>query len=463
MEHIADEWLERGIRSTFAIRPEVSGFRGTRNSSPTGLGWRFSIEHAMGEHTYSFKFDAFLVHKAYLGTLSIPPEDIQIDNMLPIQTDNMVCELPFGGWKKIGTWLVVDPARLATISFYVSQACPPGRMNWWGERVDNSILIAFPTTAPPQAPSPPQASTPSIPPPLPPGASLGDGVLIQSLDEGMGGMVQFILPYRVSGRHVMATRSVYGSPTLCKALQLDMPDFKQRFTADQHWSRNEYDYETDSDISDDEDENAREDLQQGESPAPPGTADTAKTLSVVDDLEVLSIRSGGNTSDVFVDWGDDAEGGSNASTRHPESAIVVKQHAHRTWKALLFYMYTGRITLKKLSSARDPLVPEVVNALACSPKSMYRIAEKANLDDLRALCLKAIAADLTEKNITSEVFSTFSSKYSEVLDLETDVLVKYMRDSESVCNLEVRRVMQDATSRPHCGKAISMIWGKIAK
>ncbi|KAI5835842.1 hypothetical protein K523DRAFT_259999 [Schizophyllum commune Tattone D] len=460
MEHIADEWSERGIRSTFAIRPEASGFRGSRNSCPTGLGWRFCIEHAMGEHAYSFKFDAFLVYKAYLGTLAIPPENIQIDNMTPIQTDNMVCELPYGGWKRIGTWLVVDPAKPATISFYVSQTCPPGTMDWWGERVDRSLLIAFPTTVPPQALHPPPPSpAPSIQAPL--GTSTGDDVLIQSLDEGMGGMVQFVLPYRVSGRHIMATRSVYGSHAVCKALQFDQPEVKERFTAYQHWSRNEYDYEADSDISDDEDEDAKDDFPQDESPVAPGTAETAKTLSVFDDLEVLSISSVGPT-DVSVDWGDDVEGGSNASTPHPESAIVIKQHAHRTWKALLFYLYTGRIALKKLSSARDPSVPEDATPLACSPKSMYRIAEKAKLDDLRALCLKAIAADLTEKNIASEVFSTFSSQYSEVLELETDVLVKYMRASESSCNLEVRRVMQDAASMPHCGNAIAMIWGKIA-
>ena len=45
---------------------------------------------------------------------------------------------------------------------------------------------------------------------------------------------------------------------------------------------------------------------------------------------------------------------------------------------MLFYLYTGRIALKKLSSARDPSVPEDANPLACSPKSMYRIAEKVS-------------------------------------------------------------------------------------
>ncbi|KAL1718835.1 hypothetical protein EV715DRAFT_200462 [Schizophyllum commune] len=465
MEHIADAWSERGIRSTFAIKPGASGFRGTRNSCPTGLGWRFSIEHAMGEHSYTFKFDAFLVYKAYLGTLAIPPKDIQIDNMMPIQTDNMVCQLPSGGWQKIGTWLVVDPARRATISFYVSQTCPPGTMEWWGSRVDRSLSIAFPTraTTPPQAPSPPSSPVPSTPAPLE--TALGDQVLVQSLEEGLGGMVQFVLPYRVSGRHIMATRSIYGSHAVCKALQFDLPEVKERFTAHQHWSRNEYDYEADSDISDDEYEDAREDEPQSECPVSPGAAETAKTLSVSDDLEVLSIRLApfSTPCSSSVDWGDDAEGGLNASTLHPESAVVIKQHAYRTWKALLFYQYTGRIALKKLSSLKDPSIPKDVDPLACSPKSMYRIAEKAKLDDLRAACLKAIAADLTEQNIASEVFSTFSSKYSEVLELETDVLVKYMRDSDSSCNQEVRRVMQDAAPMPHYGKAIAMIWDKITK
>ena len=76
----------------------------------------------------------------------------------------------------------------------------------------------------------------------------------------------------------------------CAALQSDQPEVKERFTAYQHRSRNEYDYEADSDISNDEDEDARDDLPQDESPVAPGVAETAKTLSVFDDLEVLSIR-----------------------------------------------------------------------------------------------------------------------------------------------------------------------------
>ena len=130
-------------------------------------------------------------------------------------------------------------------------------------------------------------------------------MLVQSLEEGLRGMVQFVLPYRVSGRHIMATRSVYGSHAVCKgehiglgatstdrcaALQFDLLEVKERFTAYQHWSRNEYDYEADSDISDDEYEDAREDGPQSECPVSPGAAETAKTLSVFDDLEVLSIR-----------------------------------------------------------------------------------------------------------------------------------------------------------------------------
>ncbi|KAI4526158.1 hypothetical protein K525DRAFT_189736 [Schizophyllum commune Loenen D] len=440
MEHLADEWSDRGIRSIFAFRPEAPGFDGTRYSPPTGLGWRFSAEHAMGEHTYTLKFDAFFVHTAYLGTLIISPEDIQIDNMLPIQTDNMVCHLPFVGWKNIGTWLVVDPTKLATISFLVSQACPPGRMDWGGEEVDRSILIRFPTTVPPQAASPPPSAASSASAPL--GTSLGDRALVRSLDVGMGDhTVQFQLPFKVRSRRAVDTRPVYAIRDVCKAIGLSVCEASERSGMNPEPASQEYDYDTDSDIDDDGADTENEDQ-------PPTPSFFFFFCSVSDDND----DSGGDAAATAVDALGDA---------HSATVINVKHHAHRTWKAFVFYLYTGKIAFKKLTSAEDAgSVTSPASPLECSPKSMYAIAEKAKMDDLRALCIQAIMADITVKNVAQEVFGKFSSKYPEVLEAETDFLVKHLKDSK--CAEEVQRVMQNAAAKPHYGTAVAMVWRKMA-
>jgi len=44
--------------------------------------------------------------------------------------------------------------------------------------------------------------------------------------------------------------------------------------------------------------------------------------------------------------------------------------------ALLYYIYTGEIQFKQLSSDMRSTNEAPLSAMACSPKSMYRLAEK---------------------------------------------------------------------------------------
>ncbi|KAL1735616.1 hypothetical protein EV714DRAFT_267763 [Schizophyllum commune] len=432
MDHIADEWLETGIRTTFAINPGAPTFKGERQSRPTGLGWRFSIEHAAGQHAYRFKFDAFLIHNAWLGILSVSPDAIQVQNMIAIETETVVHELPRSGWRTIGTWLVVDPERRATISFLVTQRPRVGRVPWHGNP-DGEHLLAFPAPAPKPAP----IASPT---------TLRERALVESLDVGIGNRsIQFLLPTRVRERRVTATRPVHAMRDVCKAIR----------------HCDEYDYDTDSDIDDDDADTEVEDrptpsIRQAGRPLPTLSPTSDTSL----DLDVLSLGSVGDASDdeagdTFADAAD-AFGDTQGAT-----VINIKHHAHRTWKAFVFYLYTGKITFRKLSSAENAgSVTSPTSPLECSPKSMFAIAEKAKMSDLRTLCIQAIMADITVKNVAHEVFSRFSSKYSEVLQAETDFLVKHLKDPE--CAEEVQRVMQNATAMPHCGTAIAMVWRKMA-
>ncbi|KIK98655.1 hypothetical protein PAXRUDRAFT_9405 [Paxillus rubicundulus Ve08.2h10] len=60
--------------------------------------------------------------------------------------------------------------------------------------------------------------------------------------------------------------------------------------------------------------------------------------------------------------------------------VHVKCVAHRTWRAFVYYCYTGKVAFYPLRSQMPRnKFPEVVGATpSCSPKSMYRLADKAS-------------------------------------------------------------------------------------
>ncbi|KZT11404.1 uncharacterized protein LAESUDRAFT_268755 [Laetiporus sulphureus 93-53] len=62
--------------------------------------------------------------------------------------------------------------------------------------------------------------------------------------------------------------------------------------------------------------------------------------------------------------------------------------------------------------------------VSCSPKSMYRLAEKYGLAELKQLALNNIRAQLCVQNILVELFSDFTSRYLEVHQLEVDFFCK---------------------------------------
>jgi len=62
---------------------------------------------------------------------------------------------------------------------------------------------------------------------------------------------------------------------------------------------------------------------------------------------------------------------------------------------------------------------------ACSPKSMYSLADAYRLDELQDRSLESILSSLTPQNILLEVFSDFSGKHDEVLERELDYLEEH--------------------------------------
>ncbi|KAK0502101.1 hypothetical protein EDD18DRAFT_1346670 [Armillaria luteobubalina] len=105
------------------------------------------------------------------------------------------------------------------------------------------------------------------------------------------------------------------------------------------------------------------------------------------------------------------------------SVWYINDAAYRTWKALLAYLYTREISFASLKSNGNLRI----TIDACSPKSMYRLAVKANLDGLQELAFENLRSQLTPGNVIAEVFSKFSGQHTKILDME----VKYLVDNFS--------------------------------
>ncbi|EPQ57461.1 hypothetical protein GLOTRDRAFT_137786 [Gloeophyllum trabeum ATCC 11539] len=114
--------------------------------------------------------------------------------------------------------------------------------------------------------------------------------------------------------------------------------------------------------------------------------------------------------------------------------VIVKDAAARTYNALLFYLYTGEVTFSHLTSSgkgKDKSSqPEEYKAPACSPKSMYRLADKLGMEELRQRALDAIKLDLSLRNIVVEAFSKFTATpgFHEIRKMEI-ALLKILRST----------------------------------
>ncbi|KAF8891715.1 hypothetical protein BD779DRAFT_1670692 [Infundibulicybe gibba] len=85
------------------------------------------------------------------------------------------------------------------------------------------------------------------------------------------------------------------------------------------------------------------------------------------------------------------------------------QPIERIWLALVVYLYTREVSFLPLTSLGGRTATRKSSFAACSPKSMYRLADKLGLEELQKLSLDAIHANLSNQNIMQEVFCRFTS------------------------------------------------------
>ncbi|KAH9938932.1 hypothetical protein B0H21DRAFT_52231 [Amylocystis lapponica] len=96
--------------------------------------------------------------------------------------------------------------------------------------------------------------------------------------------------------------------------------------------------------------------------------------------------------------------------------VPVNDMAFKTWQAFMFYATFGKVEFAPLLSQGPTTRKEQVTWQTelprpprCSPKSMYRLADKYDILELKRLAKAGIEERLSEYNILQELFSPFTS------------------------------------------------------
>ncbi|KIY65586.1 hypothetical protein CYLTODRAFT_445259 [Cylindrobasidium torrendii FP15055 ss-10] len=107
--------------------------------------------------------------------------------------------------------------------------------------------------------------------------------------------------------------------------------------------------------------------------------------------------------------------------------LVIRNTALRTWNALVRYLYFNDVTFAPLKSSflkTAEIRKRFDDKDSCSPKSMYRLADRLGINELKQLALANINSQMNAQNITRETFSLFSSWYPPILDAQTQTFLK---------------------------------------
>ncbi|EGN91845.1 hypothetical protein SERLA73DRAFT_191909 [Serpula lacrymans var. lacrymans S7.3] len=142
--------------------------------------------------------------------------------------------------------------------------------------------------------------------------------------------------------------------------------------------------------------------------------------------------------------------------------LLVKDYAFKTWQALIFYLYTGAIAFSNLKSEETTNMADTCTPFPCSPKSMYRLADKFGLEDLKELAFRSICTKVTKCNIVDEVFSKFTSQYPAVQAKELELLVQHMNSPEVISALPRKFHSIARGDLPHCADVLTNVFLELA-
>ncbi|KAF9779896.1 hypothetical protein BJ322DRAFT_349753 [Thelephora terrestris] len=137
---------------------------------------------------------------------------------------------------------------------------------------------------------------------------------------------------------------------------------------------------------------------------------------------------------------------------------IVKDMAAITFKALLGYLYTGEIHFAPFGSeanrnlrASGKQTWETDGLSKVSPKSIYRLADKYDIPELKQLAWETILKDLNSCNLVEEIFSDFTFFFPQGASEDT-----IKRLQEKLSNLSGVRLERSADT-------LGILWEKLSK
>lgn len=161
----------------------------------------------------------------------------------------------------------------------------------------------------------------------------------------------------------------------------------------------------------------------------------------------------------------------NAVREGVKHILFIPDVAAVTWHALVFFIYTGKISFAPLRStgeqarrgacrvhrAANPELPEL-----CSPKSMYRLADMVGLDHLKELAAEEIQKQLSHECIIDELFSHFSAAYPDVLTAQLTYLYAEGRMAEVLQKAQRHVASALSGHMPHAETVLSAMLATLS-
>ncbi|KAF9778321.1 hypothetical protein BJ322DRAFT_1092680 [Thelephora terrestris] len=213
---------------------------------------------------------------------------------------------------------------------------------------------------------------------------------------------------RVSSGRVCGSRALYASSHVLKSVpyfndllfgnfsEAELRDFNED-TDGRESTAEDYGYYSDSDLEDDEDEE----------PTPP-------TLT-------HGGSAAGPSGPPHSQGGEESYYETHTELPDKGKVIRVPDMAFVTFQAFILYLYTGKIAFASLGSQENhnsgasEVRTSSANAIPrASPKSVYRLADKYDVPELKVLAFNSIRTELKNRDIVEETFSEFTSRYDDV-------------------------------------------------
>lgn len=275
---------------------------------------------------------------------------------------------------------------------------------------------------------------------------------------------------------VLAARSDFFAQLSSRTAPPDatLVDFDGGSAFEDGMTLDDYGYASDSDLEDDEVEDASQSPVSDGTATHEGNTSESDDYDYDDDLHIVADSSRKPNLTVGDPMSADLPQAvapiTSAPNRHKLPVvncrhILVRDTAFRTWKALLLYLYTNKIVFSPLKSQGQPRAhvegPDSSALWPCSPKSMYRLGCKVRLDSVRDQAFNAIRSGLNAENIVQELASSLTSKYPEILQMHVQVLLQHITSVPVIQNLPslIRRIVD--SQLPHGGDIIIDLYQKF--